>query len=122
MTSARPYLVRALIDWIVDNGCTPYVVIAADGPGTESLRDYATDGRLVLNVSATATRNLTVEDDSLEVDCRFGGRSVHIGAPIGAVIAVYARENNMGMVFDVEDGDTPTKPEPPSPPKLSLVK
>jgi len=122
MTSARPYLVRALIDWIIDNDCTPYVVIAADAPGTESLRDYATDDRLVLNVSASATRNLTVDSDSLEVDCRFGGQSVHVGAPIGAVIAVYARETSMGMVFELEDVDTPTKPEPPSPPKLTLVR
>ena len=121
MTSSRPYLVRALIDWIIDNARTPYVVIAADAPGTESLRVYATDGRLILNISPTATRNLTVENDTLEVDCRFGGQSVHISAPIGAVVAVYARENGMGMVFDVEDGDTPTKPVP-SPPKLSLVK
>lgn len=122
MTSTRPYLVRAMIDWIVDNTWTPYVVIAADAPGAEALRDYATDGRLVLNVSATATRNLAVGNDTLEVDCRFGGRSVHLSAPIGTVVAVYARESSKGMVFEVEDGDTPTEPEPPSRPKLSLVK
>ena len=122
MTSTRPYLLRAVIDWIVDNALTPYVVVAANAPGADALRDYATDGRLVLNVSPTATRNLAIGKDTLEVDCRFGGRPVHLSAPIGAVVAVYARENNMGMVFEVEDGDTSPEPEPPSRPKLSLVK
>ena len=122
MTSTRPYLVRAIIDWIVDNGWTPYVVIAANAPGAEALLDYATDGRLVLNVSATATRNLGIGKDTLDVDCRFGGRPVHLSAPIGTVVAVYARESSMGMVFEVEDGDTPPEPKPASRPKLSLVK
>lgn len=122
MNSPRPYLVRAVIDWINDNACTPYVVIATDAPGAESLGDYATDGQLVLNLSATATRNLAVDNDGLEVDCRFGGRPVHISAPIGAVIAVYARETRLGMTFEAETGGAPDKPEPPSPPKLSLVK
>lgn len=122
MTSTRPYLVRAIIEWIVDNGWTPYVVIAANAPGAEALLDYATDGRLVLNVSATATRNLGIGKDTLDVDCRFGGRPVHLSAPIGTVVAVYARESSMGMVFEVEDGDTSPEPKPPSRPKLSLVK
>lgn len=122
MTSTRPYLVHAMVDWIVDNAWTPYVVIAADAPGAEALLDYATDGRLVLNVSATATRNLSIGKDTLEVDCRFGGRSVHVSAPTGTVVAVYARENNKGMVFEVEGGQPPTEPEKLSRPKLSLVK
>ena len=122
MTSTRPYLVRAMIDWIVDNAWTPYVVIAADAPGAEALIDYATGGRLVLNVSATATRNLSIGNETLDVDCRFSGRPVHLSAPIGTVVAVYARENSKGMVFEVEDAHTPTEPEKPSRPKLSLVK
>ena len=122
MTSTRPYLVRAIIDWIVDNSWTPYVVVAADAPGAEALLDYATDGRLVLNVSATATRNLVIGNDTLDVDCRFGGQPVHVSTPIGTVVAVYARESSRGMVFEVEDGNAPTEPEPPSRPKLSLVK
>ena len=122
MRSSRPYLVRALIDWIADSDCTPYVVIATDAPGTEALRDYATDDRLVLNLSATATRNLRVDNDGIEVDCRFGGRAVQVRAPIGAVAAVYARENGMGMAFDPEAGGTPAESKPRPPPKLSLVK
>ena len=121
MTSTRPYLVQAMIDWIVDNACTPYVIIAADAPGAQALLDYATDGRLVLNVSAAATRNLVIDRDTLEVDCRFGGRPVHLSAPIGTVVAVYAQETSKGMVFEVEDGNPPTEPESGRP-KLSLVK
>ncbi len=122
MTSTRPYLVQAMVDWIVDNAWTPYVLIAADAPGADALLDYATDGRLVLNVSATATRNLAIGKDTLEVDCRFGGRPVHVSVPIGTVVAVYARENNHGMVFEVEHAPAPTEPEEPLRPKLSLVK
>ena len=122
MTSTRPYFLRAVIDWIVDNACTPCLVIATDVPGTEALEDYATDGRLVLNVSATATRNLSIAKDTLEVDCRFGGRPVHVSAPIGAVVAVYARENREGMVFDVDVGNAAHEPNPTPRPKLSLVK
>lgn len=121
MKSPRPYLVRALIDWIMDSACTPHVVIAADAPGADALRDYATENRLVLNVSDAATRNLSV-GDRLEVDCRFGGRPVHVSAPIGAVVAVYARENSRGMAFDIEQNDTCDERKPPAPPKLSLVK
>lgn len=122
MTSTRPYLVRAIIDWIVDNSWTPYVVIAADAPGAEALLDHATDRRLVLNLSAAATRNLVIGKDTLDVDCRFGGRPVHVSVPIGTVVAVYARENSKGMAFEVEDVHAQTEPEPPTRPKLSLVK
>ena len=122
MISTRPYLVRAMIDWIVDNAWTPYVVIAADAPGAEALLPYATEGRLVLNVSATATRHLAIGSDALDVDCRFGGRPVHLSAPMGTVVAVYARENSQGMIFEIEGGEPPAEPEQPARPKLSLVK
>ena len=122
MTSSRPYLIRALIDWMVDNACTPYVAIACDDAGAEDLLDYATDGRLVLNLSAGATRGLVVDDEHLSVDCRFGGKPVHVSVPIGMVIAVYARENGMGMAFELASDEAPTEPEPPGRPRLSLVK
>ena len=124
MTSTRPYLVRAMIDWIVDNAWTPYVVIAADAPGAEALIDYATDGRLVLNVSGTATRNLSIGKDDARrgLPIRRTSRAP-LSAPIGSVVAVYARENQQGN--GVRGGRrpyAPTEPEKPSRPKLSLVK
>ena len=70
--------------------------------GTQALKQYAAEGRLVLNLSAAATRNLHLDDCTMSVDCRFQGRAVHVEAPVGTVIAVYARENGMGMVFEAE--------------------
>lgn len=121
MTSARPYLIRALIDWVVDNECTPHVAVDCSVPGVEAPLDYAVDGKLVLNLSGTATRNLDIGNDVLSVDCRFGGRPFHVQAPVGAVIAVYARESGMGMAFEVETGGDDPEPTKPRP-KLTLVK
>ena len=113
MNSVRPYLIRALIDWIVDNECTPYMAISCAAPGVDVPAEYATDDKLVLNISATATRGFSIAEERVDVDCRFRGQPVHISVPVGAVVAVYARENGMGMAFEVE---TQT---PPSPPKAS---
>jgi len=127
MTSSRPYLIQALIDWIVDNDCTPHLVIDCTVPGVDAPRDNATDGKLVLNISATATRNLEIGNEAVEVDCRFGGRAVHVHAPMGAVVAVYARENGMGLAFDAETDmskrdDAPGEPKPQGKPRLTLLK
>ncbi len=126
MTSIRPYLVRALIDWIVDNDCTPYLTLACDMAGVQAPVELAVDGKLVLNVSATATRNLVVNERVVCVDCRFQGRPVHISAPVGAVVAVHARENGMGMAFEAEPPAGEPAPndasKPNSGPKLKLVK
>ena len=129
MTSVRPYLVRALIDWITDNDHTPYLGIDCGVAGVEAPAERTRDGRLVLNVSAQATRNFVVGNDWLDVDCRFSGRSVHIRAPVGAVVAVYSRESGHGMAFEPEAagdaGGEDSTPEPPRPrsggPKLRLV-
>ena len=112
MTSLRPYLIQALIDWIIDNDCTPYAVVDCAVEGAKTLQEYATDGKLVLNLSAAATRNLLVDERSMSVDCRFQGRAVHVEAPVGAVIAVYARENGLGMAFEAEtlSASSPDKP------------
>ncbi len=102
MTSVRPYLIRALVDWIVDNALTPYITIDCRAPGVEAPPGYVNDDVLVLNISAAATRNLVIADQTISVDCRFRGRPVQVKAPIGAVVAVYARENGQGMAFEVE--------------------
>ena len=131
MNSPRPYLLRALIDWIVDNGCTPYMAVATNVPGVLAVQEYATDDRLVLNLSASATRNLVIDNQSVSVDCRFQGRPVHVRVPVGAVVGLYARESGMGMSFEVEvGGDGPTTggggPDSSSKrsggPKLTVVK
>ena len=129
MTSLRPYLIQALIDWIIDNDCTPYAVIDCTVEGAKALLEYATDGKLVLNLSAAATRNLLVDDRAMSVDCRFQGRAVHLEAPVGAVIAVYAHENSLGMAFEAETPSASSAGKPAVPdekakkaPVLKLVK
>lgn len=117
-------MVRALIDWIVDSDCTPYIVVAGDAPGVSVPSDRLNEGKLVLNVSANATRNLHIDDRALSVDCCFDGRPLHVDVPIGTVIMVYAREHGMGMSFPVEppatDSESLAETDPPhasKPPK-----
>ena len=122
MKDIRPYLIRAMIDWIVDSEDTPHLVVDCGVQGVNVPAEYATDGKLVLNVSANATRNLQV-DTEVHVDCRFRGQSVHIGVPVGSIVAVYAKESRMGMTFDPEDAETEPPPSPrPKAPSLKLVK
>ena len=127
MTSLRPYLVRALIDWIVDNDHTPHMVIDCSVPGVDAPGEYAGDGKLTLNISSKATRTLSVDEGGVRVDCRFRGRPVRVTAPVGAVVGVYAKETGMGMGFEADKSEPP--PEPPATrstapdrPKLTLVK
>lgn len=124
MTSLRPYLFRALIDWIVDNGRTPHMVVDCSVPGVEAPAEYAKDGKLTLNISATAVRNFSIGERRLSFDCRFQGRSRHISVPIGAVVGLYAKETGAGMEFVVDRDETaPAQaPKPPQRPKLTLVK
>lgn len=131
MTSSRPYLVRALYDWIVDNYMTPYLVVDADAKGVDVPRQYVEAGRIILNVSPQATFGLQMRNDFITFSARFSGISRDIVVPVGAVLAIYARENGRGMVFNEEDdigGDNggdipPDSPEPPrGKPKLTVVK
>jgi stringent starvation protein B len=117
MTSNRPYLLRALLEWITDNRCTPYVVVAADVDGVEVPRDYVRDGKIVLNVSPVAVRGFNIDRHRLSFDGRFAGRSFHVTAPTGAIVAIYAKETGQGMFFDVEA----TEPPPPPPRDTSNV-
>lgn len=126
MTSLRPYLIRALVDWIIDNGHTPHMVIDCGVPGVEAPSEHARDGKLTLNISAGAVRNFAVDDAGVRLDCRFRGQSRRIGAPVGAVVGVYAKETGMGMGFEADHGDPKPAPEPKPPPAgrptLKLVK
>ena len=101
MNSSRPYLINALIDWIADNDCTPFVVVAADVDGVEVPREYVEDDRIVLNISPRAVRNFGMEDGAMTFDSRFGGRPFRVVAPLSAVVAVYAKETGQGMAFEV---------------------
>ena len=107
MKSSRPYLLRALYEWIVDNGCTPHVIVDAEMPGVEVPQEYVKDGQIVLNLSPTAVIELQLADEGVSFNGRFGGRPVDIYIPMQAVLGVYARENGQGMAFEQEEGDEP---------------
>ena len=132
MNSSRPYLLRALYEWIVDNNCTPHLLVAADYPGARVPAGYAKDGQIVLNVSPSAVRYLEMGNEVLTFEGRFGGVAQSLYIPVAAVQAIYARENGEGMSFvleGVEGAESDEGPsgddEPPRPsgrPSLKVVK
>ncbi len=107
MNSSRPYLVRALYAWIVDNDCTPHLLVDAEYRGVQIPAGFANDGQIVLNVAPSAVRNLQMDNEAVSFEGRFGGVSHSLYIPAGAVMAIYARENGQGMVFEIE----PTSPD-----------
>ncbi len=109
MTPSRPYLVRALNEWIVDNDMTPYLVVDAGIQGVSVPDDYVTNGQIILNVSPGAVNDLLIEDEAVEFKARFGGVPMEVYIPVVAIMAIYAKENGQGMVFGAEPG----APEPP---------
>ena len=119
MKPRRPYLLRAIHEWICDSGCTPHLVVDATAEGVDVPRAYVKDGKIILNVSMSATSHLQLGSDEVSFSGRFGGASMHVRVPIAAVLAIYARETGQGLVFSDEDGaPTPGSPEP-SPPQPS---
>lgn len=105
MTSTRPYLIRAFYDWIVDNACTPHIVVNATLPGVDVPKEYVDGGQIVLNISLSAVNGLTLGDHAIEFQARFGGDIRQVYAPVVSVMAIYAKENGRGMVFAEEDAD-----------------
>lgn len=132
MTSSKPYLIRALYDWLVDNQQTPYLLVNADYPGVEVPQAHVNAGRIVLNISPQACRGLHMENDRIVFTARFSGLVVQIFLPPAAVLAIYSKENGRGMEFAVEDdvsipdlSTTPSAvpiPSRPNRPSLTLVK
>jgi stringent starvation protein B len=110
--SRRPYLLRAMHEWIIDSGHTPHVIVDALRTGVEVPAAYVKDGKIVLNLSTTATQRLQLTNESIEFDARFAGIVHRVRVPMQAVLGVYARETGEGMVFSEGDSE-PTPPEPP---------
>ena len=137
MTSQKPYLIQAVYNWVVDNGCTPHVVVHAESQGVSVPQEFVKDGQIVLNVSPTSVRGLLFDDFGISFSARFGGVPREIYLPWFAILAVYAAENSKGMGFPLEDApkgfaeasdaDEPSlDSEPPKPSKsrshLKVVK
>jgi len=115
LTSNKPYLVRAVYDWVVDNDATPHVIIFADNPDVLVPQQFVDDGRIILNVSPTAAQNLIIDHDGLSFSARFGGKPYNIFSPMNALMAIYASENGEGMSFDIEaENETPSPPKTPT--------
>jgi stringent starvation protein B len=112
MTSSRPYLARAIYEWILDNRCTPYVLVDATLPGVQVPTNFVKDGRIVLNIAPTATSGLLISDQELTCSARFGGVSMQLLVPMQALLGVYAKENGRGMMFEVEPDPEPAPTEP----------
>jgi len=102
MLSNRPYLLRAMNEWIVDSGMTPHI-IASEHNDLEVPDSARQEGRVVLNISPTAVRDLLIDSDMLTFVARFGGVSRGVVVPMEALQAIYARENGRGMMFPDED-------------------
>lgn len=143
LPSTKPYMIRAIHEWCCDNGFTPYIAVIADERARVP-REFVRDGQIVLNVGYEATGHLSITNDGITFQARFGGVARDISVPIGNVVAIYAKENGAGMAFEPEtdrDSNAPTvslaqppeeKPEsdplptpptpPPGRPKLQRVK
>ncbi|HHW4679025.1 MAG TPA: ClpXP protease specificity-enhancing factor [Xylella sp.] len=117
MTSHRPYLLRALLEWINDNGMTPHILVDASFSGVQVPASAVNDGRVVLNIAGRAVAHLHIDNDSVSFNARFGGASYPVQVPIPAILAVYARETGQGMALpDDISGQPETPDDSPAPP------
>lgn len=114
LTSNKSYLLRAIYEWAVDNEATPHVLLFAENPQVQVPQQFVENGKIILNVSPTAAKDLLIDKDGLSFSARFGGKPYSIYAPIGAVLALYASETGEGLSFEPEDyDDTPPDDNPP---------
>lgn len=125
MTPLKPYLIRSVYEWIVDNDLTPHLLVNANNNKGTLPIDYIEDGKIVLNIRPQAIQGLSLGNEAIEFNARFSGKPMQIAASVNAVMAIYAKENGKGLVFDQEnnDGDeTPPEQQPPNKPSLRVVK
>jgi len=130
ISSNRPYLIRALFEWLVDNDLTPHLLVEVGRDDVLVPTNYVEEGRIVLNVSPSAVQNLSLGNDYITFNARFGGQPMDVVVPPEAVLGIYARENGRGMLFPDEQAEDATMlpdddpdPVPPKPrPKLKVVK
>lgn len=103
MTPRRPYLLRAVNDWLLDNGLTPHLIVDATVVGVVVPMEFVRDGQIVLNIAPRSVGNLELGDDEIRFNARFGGVPRRVEIPLAAVLAIYARENGAGMAFEPEE-------------------
>jgi stringent starvation protein B len=140
-SSTTPYLLRAIWEWCVDNGLTPYIAVKVDGDTRVPL-EHVRNGEIVLNISSDATRNLKIGNELIQFSARFNGASREVSVPVASVVGIFAKENGQGMAFHSSGPDAPVvavparsseppgksgggdKPSPPAGgrPRLQVVK
>ena len=135
MTSQKPYLIRAIYEWLQDNNLTPYLLVNTTFDGVQVPHDYINDDKIVLNIAPDAVNNFHADNEWISFSARFAGKPMELFIPIVAVQAIYGKENNEGMFFSDDDmppmpprttkpASTPPKPKPTERkrPSLKVVK
>jgi len=124
VTSNRPYLIRAINEWLIDNQLTPHLLVNADAEGVDVPQNFIQDGKIVLNIGPHAVEGLRITNEEVTFLARFSGVSQLISFPVSAVLAVYARENGRGMMFNEDENPEPddSGPKPDARPSLKVVK
>jgi stringent starvation protein B len=129
MTSNRPYLLRALYQWITDNNMTPHILVDAGITGVDVPEHAIQKGKVILNIDQAAVRELDMGNDWLTFNARFAGRQHYVSVPVEAVLAIYSKENGQGMMFAQDDDSPPSNggdgddgPKPTRRPHLKVVK
>lgn len=105
MISSKPYLIRAIYEWIIDNDLTPHITVDAEAPETIVPKEYVQDGYIALDISPMAVNNLVINNHALECKARFSGTLHKLHVPIEAIVMIYAEETNHGMAFSPEDDE-----------------
>jgi len=128
MLPSRPYLIRAIYEWISDNGLTPYLLVNVQVPGCQIPEQHVNEGKIILNIRDEAVQDLQLGNEWVTFNARVSGVPMEVNIPIQAVLAIYARENGQGMGWDEvnedNDSDAPhasTKKKPRKP-HLTIVK
>ncbi len=117
MIPKRSYLLNATYEWVADNEMTPYLLVDAEFPGAIVPREFVNDGKIVLNISMSAVRQLHMDKEGVSFEARFSGKPMQVFVPIGAAMALYAKENGDGLSFPAEEFDTPPEPDEPKTPE-----
>lgn len=125
MTSLKPYLIRSIYEWIIDNQLTPHLLVDAENTNAILPKDFIEDGKIVLNIRPEAIQGLILGNEEIQFNARFSGNPMHIVTPTTAVLAIYAKENGKGMIFDPEEHDDDSPPpteKKHTKPQLRVVK
>jgi len=124
MTSSKPYLVRALYEWILDNDNTPYILVDTGSDQVLIPNGISSDGKVVLNLAPAAIQELEMSNEHISFSARFNGVAEQIYCPVSSLLAIYARENGEGMMFPAEEADdeSPDEGAKPKGPTLKVIK